>query len=105
MIDVFTNLLTNFPDGPVMYSIEVLLAMIKLLAYSAETSLPGLAAMGTQTYIKDVLNAATTPSPARYAAAAADYEADPSIDNGFFTGPFANQIIDRVFKNRHAGTR
>ena len=54
--------------------------------------------MGTQTYIKDVLNAATTPSPARYAAAAADYDPDPSIDNGFFTGPFANQIIDRVFK-------
>ena len=32
MIDVSTNLLTNFPDGLVMYSIEVLLAMIKLLA-------------------------------------------------------------------------
>ena len=70
MIDVFTNLLTNFPDGPVMYSIETILAIVKLLAYTAETSLPGLAAMGTQTYINQVLNAATTLSSAQYGAAA-----------------------------------
>ncbi len=98
MIDVFTNLLTNFPDGTVMYSIEIFLAIIKLVAFTAERSLPGLASMGTDGYIKQVLNAASEQSPAAYACAAANYQPDPNVDNAFFTGPFVNTIIDRVFK-------
>lgn len=98
MVDVFTNLLTAFPDGPVTYSIETLLAIVKLLAYSAQTSLPGLRAMGTDDYIQRVLNRSTQPSSARYAAAASDYDPNPTIDNGFFTGPFAQKIVGRVFR-------
>jgi len=47
MIDVFTNFSTNFPDGAASYSIEVLLSIVKLLAATAERTLPGIAAMGT----------------------------------------------------------
>lgn len=97
MIDVFTNMITNFPDGPVTYSIEVVLAILKLLVATAERHLPGLAAMGTSGFIAD-LNASRTASPAEYAAACADYEPDPQHDNGFFTGKFADTIIDRVFE-------
>lgn len=98
MLDVFTNLLTSFPDGPIMYSIEILLGIVKLLAYSSERSLPGLRAMGTKDYIQQVLNRGTEPSPARYAAATANYSPHPESDNGFFTGPFAQKIADRIFR-------
>jgi hypothetical protein len=98
MLDVFTNLLTNFPDGPVTYSLEVLLAIVRLIAYSALAELPGIAAMGTNGYITKVLNKASQKSPATYAAAAANYEPDPNSDNGFFTGRFTNILIDRIFE-------
>ena len=101
MIDVFTNLLTAFPDGPVMYSIEVILAIVKLIAFSAERRLPGLAAMGTDDYIGRVLNRATVPSPAAYAAASAEYEPDPAASNGFLTGRFGNAALDRIFQNEN----
>ena len=80
MLDVFTNLLTSFPDGPVMYSIEILLAIVKLLACSSERGLPGLRAMGTKDYVQQVLNRGAQPSPAQYAAAAANYSPDPASD-------------------------
>jgi hypothetical protein len=96
MIDVFTNLATNFPDGPVTYSIEVILALVKLLVSTAERHVPGLAAMGTTSFIR-ALNSSGTPSSAEYACVASDYEPSPARDNGFFTGPFADGIIDRVF--------
>jgi hypothetical protein len=99
MIDVFTNLLTSFPDGPVMYSIEIILGLIKLVALTAERHLPGLAAMSTTGYIATELNRATEPSMARYAAAASNYEPDPRGDNSFFTGRIGNAIIDRVFRS------
>jgi hypothetical protein len=99
MIDVFTNLLTSVPDGPVSYSIEIVLAIVKLLAHAAETALPGLAAMGTGagTYVQRVLNTSVFPAPAAYAAAAADYEPDPKATNGFFLGHFADALVDRIF--------
>lgn len=101
MIDVFTNLLTAFPDGPALYSIEVILALVKLIAFSAERHLPGLAAMGPGGYITQVLNRATQPSPAVYAAAAADYTPDPAATNGFLTGRFADAVLDRIFQDQH----
>ena len=101
MIDVFTNLLTAFPDGPVTYSIEVILAIVKLIAFSAERRLPGLAAMGTDDYIARVLNRATVRSPADYAAAASEYEPDPAASNGFLAGRFGDAVIDRIFKNQN----
>lgn len=97
MIDVFTNLLTNFPDGPVLYSIEVLLALIKLLAYTAAAELPGLRDMAPGGYIATTLNAVTTAAPAGYAAAASNYEPRPQ-DNAFFNGRLADSVIDRVFE-------
>jgi hypothetical protein len=98
MLDVFTNWSTNFPDGAAAYSIEVILSIVKLLAYTVADRLPGVAAMSTKGYIADVLNRSTEPSPAQYAAAASDYEPDPSRDNAFYTGRFANWIVDRVFQ-------
>jgi hypothetical protein len=101
MIDVFTNLLTIFPDGPVLYSIEVLLAIVKLLAYTFECALPGIAAMGTETYVPNVLNGGKSDRNRDwYAASSSDYQPDSSVENGFLTGPFANAIVDRVFRNQ-----
>lgn len=97
MIDVFTNLLTLFPDGPVLYSIEVILAIVKLIAFSAERNLPGLAAMGTKGYIQDTLNRAREKSPAEYAAATSNYAPDPKASNGFLVGRFGTAAIDRIF--------
>jgi hypothetical protein len=99
MIDVFTNALTNFPDGPVLYSIEVILGMVKLVAMAAGTHLPGVAAMGTNGYIKTVLNANQTKSPAKYAAAASDYTPAPGSDNAYLLWRFADAVVDRVFND------
>jgi hypothetical protein len=99
MVDVFTNLLTVFPDGPVMYSIEILLGIIKLVAYTAETRLPGVSAMGTNDYIQKVLNRSNQASPGAYAGAASDYQPDPAVDNGFFIGRFGTAIMDRIFRD------
>jgi hypothetical protein len=98
MLDVFTNLFTEFPDGHVLYAIETVLGIVKLLAYTAEKYLPGVESMGTRSYIAQVLNKATQPSPARYAAAASGYIPQPGVDNGFFTGRFATYIMDQIFK-------
>jgi CHAT domain-containing protein len=98
MLDVFTNLLTMIPDGPVAFSIEVILAIIKLLAYAGARELPGIAAMSTSGYIPDVLNRGQRGGA--YAAAATNYEPDPDHDNAFFNGRFADYIIDSVFDNK-----
>jgi pimeloyl-ACP methyl ester carboxylesterase len=98
MLDVFTNWSTNFSDGPVSYSLEVLLSIVKLLAYTVAAEVPGVAAMGTKGYIAKTLNAGRDRSPAIYAAAASNYQPSPARDNGFFTGRFANWIMDRVFE-------
>lgn len=98
MLDVFTNFLTNFPDGPVMYTIEVILAVLKLLVHSAERSLPGLAAMGTSGYIRNVLNQpGDRKIQTEYGAAGSNYQPDPNVDNGFITGRFANYLVDKIF--------
>jgi hypothetical protein len=103
MIDVFTNFITNFPDGPVSYSIEVLLGVLKALAHTAERNLPGVAAMSTTGYIAETLNVPGEKSPAAYACATADYTPDPARDNAFFAGPIGDRIMDAVFTDR--GTR
>jgi hypothetical protein len=98
MLDVFTNFLTGFPDGPVMYSIEVLLGLVKLLASAGGHSLPGIRTMGTEDYIQKVLNAQTLPSPASYGAAGSDYEPQPGRDNGFLIDRFGDAAVDRIFE-------
>jgi CHAT domain len=97
MLDTFTNLLTWFPDGSILYSIEVLLAIVKLIAHTAERRLPGLAAMGTDGYIQHVLNKSQTAAPAHYMAAASDYAADPKAGNSLLTGALGDRLLDRVF--------
>jgi hypothetical protein len=92
MLDVFTSLINLIPNGPVLYSIEILLAIVKLLAYGLE-ELPGVRSMGTQGYIPDVLNRAGAASPAAYAAVAADYE--PKAGDVLFS--LADAVLDRVF--------
>jgi hypothetical protein len=104
MIDVFTNLLTQFPDGHVLYAIETILGVVKLLAYTAGVALPGMASMSTTSdgYIAKVLNQASEKSPAKYAATGSDYVPRTGVSNGFFTGQFATDIMDRIFvENGH----
>jgi hypothetical protein len=105
MIDVFTNLLTQFPDGHVLYAIETILGVVKLMAYTAGVALPGMASMSTldDGYIAKVLNQASEKSPAKYAAAGSDYVPRTGVSNGFFTGQFATDVMDRIFvENGHA---
>jgi hypothetical protein len=97
MVDVFTNLLTKLPDGPAAYVIEAVLGVLKLLAYTAETALPGLAAMGTQGYIKTALNQGGTLMPSvTYGAAAANYDPDPNSPHAFFAAAL-DAVVDRTF--------
>lgn len=102
MIDVFTNLVTEFPDSHTMFTIETILGVVKLLAYTAGVALPGMAAMATSKdgYIARVLNQSSKKSPARYAAAAASYAPRPGVDNGFFTDRFATYIMDQIFADK-----
>jgi hypothetical protein len=99
MLDVMTNLATNFPDGPLTYSFEIILAIVKLVATAAEKSLPGLAAMGTKGFIAK-LNRSSERLDTVYRGAGSDYQPDPAHDNGFFTGTFVNAIMDRVFSKK-----
>jgi hypothetical protein len=82
---------TNFADGPVAYSLEIVLAIVKLFAATTERYLPGLAAMGP-----GVERAVMNPT-VEYAAPAGNCQPDPARDNGFFTGRFIDSIVDRVF--------
>ena len=99
MIDVFTNLLTEFPDSHTLFAVETILGVIKVLAYTAGVNLPGMASMSTDRdgYIASVLNRSTQKSPAQYAAAASGYTPRAGRDNGFFTGPFASHVMERIF--------
>ena len=99
MIDVFTNLITDFPGGPVAYSMEVLLALVTIAASPGNPDLPGLRDMQPKKngYIEGVLNARVVSTVADYAAAVSNYEPRPERDNGFLTGPFANRIAGDVF--------
>ena len=94
MIDVFTNFLTNFPDGPVMYSLETLLALVKVLASSAMKRLPGIAAMGTTSdgFIATRLNSIGKRMDVRFGAAASDYEPRPGADNGCGVARFQGSV-------------
>ncbi len=47
LLDVYTNLLTQLPDGATTYTIETILAILKLVVHSTERSLPGIGAMST----------------------------------------------------------
>src|SRR5262249_45688426 len=98
MLDVFTNLLTELPDNETTYVVVAILGIIKLLAYTVEKYLPGIETMGTRSYIANVINKATRPSPAIYAAAASRYSPSLRLDNGFFTGYFASSIMGKIFK-------
>jgi len=98
MVDVFTNFLTKLPDGTAAYVIESVLAIVKLAAYTLETALPGLAAMGTAGYIKTQLNLGGKPiGGVKYGAAAADYAPDLNQPNAFFAAAL-NAVVDRTFK-------
>ncbi|MBA2305785.1 MAG: CHAT domain-containing protein, partial [Acidobacteria bacterium] len=99
MVDVFTNFLTNFPDGPVLYSVEVLLGIVKLLALTAGSHLTGVESMATNGYISTVLNAGRAPNPAAYAAAASNYTPAPGTDNAYLLWRFADTVLDRVFRD------
>lgn len=97
MIDVFTNLITDFPDGPIAYSLEILLALAKGVAFAAIHDLGGIRDMapGANNYIERVLNRREVARLDTYACATANYEPDPAHDSAFFTA--ADGVIDRVF--------
>lgn len=101
LIDLYSNLLTAFPDEPATYSAEVLLGLVTLAVYAITDELPGIAALGMQRgYIVDTLNRNAQRSPALYSAAAADFAAQPGRDNGWLIDRFAgvaDALVDRVF--------
>jgi CHAT domain len=97
MVDIFTNFLTKLPDGIANYVIEALLAIVKIVAYAVGSDLPGLAAMGTEGYIKTTLNANTDAlHGVVYGAAAANYDPDPNDPHAFFAAAL-NAAVDRTF--------
>jgi hypothetical protein len=99
MLDLFTNCLTNLPDGTVAYSIEVLLGLVALAGHAAAKGLPGIASLGTQgSYIVDRLNRSGEKARAFYAAAGADYEPQPGRDNGWLIDRLGDRAMDRVFE-------
>jgi hypothetical protein len=99
MIDVFTNSLTSLPDGPIAYSLEILLGLVTLVGHAGTVGLPGIAALGTRrSYVTDVLNASTEKTRAFYSAAAADYEPVAGRDNGLLIDRLANPALDRIFE-------
>jgi hypothetical protein len=100
MVDVFTNFLTKLPDSITTYVVEALLGIIKLIAYTAETALPGLAAMGTEGYIKTLLNIDGKAVPGlTYGAAAANYDPDPNSPRAFCAAAL-NAVADRTFASK-----
>jgi hypothetical protein len=99
MLDLFTSFMTSFPDGPVSYSLEVVLALVMLVARAGAKGLPGIAAMATAGgYIENVLNAPRAQPPrALYSAAAATYQPVPGRDNGLLLDKFATPLLDKIF--------
>jgi hypothetical protein len=95
MIDLFTNLITSFPDGATVFSLEVVLSLIKLVAYSGLRSLPGLAAMAPDGYVKE-LNEQETVSSTKYAAAAAEFAPDLLSDESCVKS-LLSAMMKRVF--------
>ena len=102
MIDLFTNCLTSFPDGPVTYSIEVLLGIVTLVGHAGATALPGIAALGTKRgYVVDVLNTATERPRAFYSAATANYQPVPGRDNAWLLRKLGSAATDRIFATQN----
>ncbi len=98
MIDLFTNCLTAFPDGPIVYSLEVLLGLVTLVGHAGARALPGIAALGTRdSYVTDVLNRGTEKSLGLYGAAASDFEPQPGRENGWLIDRLGDPLMDRVF--------
>ena len=98
MIDTFTNCLANLPDGPVSYSIEVVVGLLMLLGNGAEKALPGISAMQTKGgYIENTLNASRTKIATKYGAVASDFEPRPGRENGWFIDRLAYPLLDEVF--------
>ncbi len=98
MIDLFTNCLTNLPDGPTAYSLEVILGLVTLVGHAGARALPGIAALGTQgSYITNILNRASATVPTLYGATAANYEPAPGRENGWLLDRIGNPAMDRIF--------
>ena len=96
LIDVFTNIATAATGGAVAVSLEVILSLLKLLAYTGVTKVPGIRAMGRDAddYVNATLNAREVLRPTSYAAVAAQYDPVPG-DGALMT--VANAVLDRVF--------
>ncbi len=97
MIDLFTNVIGHLDDGPVTYSLEVIVGLVMLLGHAGVTALPGIAALGTAgSYITDVLNKGGS-NAALYAAAASNFEPQPGRENGWLIDRLGDPLLDRVF--------
>lgn len=105
MIDLFTNVIGNFDDGPVAYSLEVIVGLVMLVGHAGVKALPGIAALGTEgSYITDVLNGkAARAGLALYAAAASNFEPQPGRENGWLIDRLGDPMMDRIFTR--AGVR
>lgn len=97
MIDLFTNVIGSLDDGPVSYSLEVIVGLVMLLGHVGVTALPGIASLGTtRSYITDVLNKGTD-NAALYAAAASNFEPQPGRENGWLIDRLGDAVLDRIF--------
>ncbi|HYH08727.1 MAG TPA: CHAT domain-containing protein [Thermoanaerobaculia bacterium] len=97
LLDVFTNIGAVLTGGAVAVTLELVMAALKLIAYTGITEVPGIAAMapGERGFIEGTLNARAIEEPEDYAAVAANFEPNATTHSGFFIG--ADNVIDRVF--------
>jgi hypothetical protein len=97
LLNLLTNLHANFPGGPQRYPLELLLSLVKLLAHGERPTLPGLAAIGTEGYVVNELNAAKAKTSAAYASVAADYVPDRNRDNAYLSGGTGARALVQLF--------
>ena len=101
MLDVFTNFLTNFPDGPVMYSIETLLAVVKNVGVRRHETITWHCQYGHRGR-RIYRHAFESPAGKRLEIRLRRRQLHitqprPGVDNGFFQKRFGNLVMDGVF--------
>ena len=99
MIDMLTNVIGHFDDGPVAYSLEAVVGLVMLMGHAVVKALPGIASLGTEgSYVSEVLNGAKSRnSQALYGAAASSFEPQPGRENGWLIDRLGDPVMDRIF--------
>ncbi len=96
MIDRYTNLLTNLPDGPITLTLEAIMGLVKVLAHGTLKGLPGLQAMHPDGDYLKRLNKSPANKITYYALGANFTPTDPGLFARLGKAG-ANKFIDSVF--------